>query len=293
MRQMIDQHHEAARTRHVRVVHACGFDAVPSDLGVLLVQTRARAELGRACDRVTSYFEVKGGLSGGTIASMIDTAERAAEDPATRRLMTDAYALVPEPALRGPDRGEQQGPGFAALFDRPTAPFLMASVNARVVRRSHALLERRWGPGFRYDECMLLQRGATGRLVGAAISAGVPLLFGAMMVPAVRRMIAPRLPQPGEGPSAAARARGRFVVRVVGEIDGEPRVFARVADERDPGYGSTAVMLSESALCLAEDPLVSPPGVTTPAVALGQHLIDRLRAAGMTLEASTDRATVA
>jgi short subunit dehydrogenase-like uncharacterized protein len=293
IRAMIDAHHEEARARGVRLVTCCGFDSVPSDLGVLALQSHARAQLGRACDRVTAYFQLSGGMSGGTIASMLAIAEAVADDGSIRRLLVDPYALVPEPGLRGPDRGEQHGPGYAAILDRPTAPFVMAAINARIVRRSHALLEQPWGAGFRYDECMTLGRGAKSRVLGAAISAGVPLFFGAMMVPTLRKLVAPRLPQPGEGPSDEARARGRFVVRLVGELDGAPAVFARVADDRDPGYGSTAVMLCEAALCLSDDPLLSPGGVTTPAAAMGHHLIGRLRAAGLTLEASTDRALLA
>lgn len=293
MRHMIDAHHEAARARHVRIVHACGFDSIPSDLGVLLLQTTAREQLGRPCDKVTSYVELKGGFSGGTVASAMAIAEQVATDPRARRLLLDPYALVPDPDLRGPDRGEQRGVGYAPLLDRPTGPFVMATINARVVRRSHALLRRPWGEGFRYDECMTLPRGARGKAIGAAIATGVPLFLGAMAVPAVRNFLGPRLMQSGEGPSPESRAAGHFVVRLVGEIDGKPAFYARVADRRDPGYTATAAMLCESGRSLAEDPLVSPGGVLTPAVAMGHHLIERLRDAGMTLEAGADRALIA
>src|SRR6185503_14033990 len=108
-------------------------------------------------------------------------------------------------------------------------------------------------------------------------------------VPPLRRLIEQKLPSPGEGPTPAQRERGHFTVRLIAESDpmttpgGSPlRLFGRVSDRRDPGYGSTSVMLSEAALCLALDPVTHPGGVITPSIAMGDALLARLRAAGMT-----------
>jgi short subunit dehydrogenase-like uncharacterized protein len=287
IREMIDRHHETARGSGTRIVHCCGFDSIPSDLGVLMLHDAMRSR-GRTLGRVDAFFgESKGGASGGTVASMLDIMDGVRRDRSLRRLLADPYALDPEPGQGGPDGPDRKGIHYEPRLRRWTAPFVMAAINTRIVRRSNAVAGYPYGRDFRYTEQMSLPAGLKGLAAATAVTGGLGGLLVAMQVPALRRLIERRLPKPGEGPSEAQRAAGYFVVRLLAEPgdDGPPlRLRGRVEDRRDPGYGSTAVMLSEAALCLARDDLSTEGGVLTPASAMGLPLVDRLRAAGMTWE---------
>jgi short subunit dehydrogenase-like uncharacterized protein len=265
-------------------VNCCGFDSIPSDIGVWMLHDAMRAR-GQALARVDAFFgESSGGASGGTIASMLGLLEEARRDPGVRRLLADPNGLDPEPRTGAPDEPDARGVAWEPRIGRWTAPFVMAAINTRVVRRSHALLGRAYGQRFRYRERMSMPAGARGLPSALAFAVGPLLLPLALSAAPLRNAITRRLPAPGEGPTPEQRARGFFRARFVAEGEGGLRLFARVEDQRDPGYGSTAVMLAESALCLARDPLASPGGVLTPASAMGGALLARLRAAGLTFE---------
>jgi short subunit dehydrogenase-like uncharacterized protein len=286
MRRTIDRFHALARESGARIVHTCGFDSIPSDLGVLLLQEYARARHGAPCARVSAYFgESKGGISGGTVASMLHGLDEMKRDPGVRRIFGNPYALDPDPQRRGPDARDRMSVAFDERIGRWTAPFLMARINTRVVRRTNALLGYPWGEQFRYEEVASTGTGARGLLRALAWGGGLAAFAGAVSVPVLRRILEARvLPKPGEGPSPEVREAGYFVMRMVGERDGLT-VSARISDRRDPGYGSTAVMLAQSALCLAKDGITSPGGVLTPAACMGMRLIERLREAGLVFEA--------
>jgi short subunit dehydrogenase-like uncharacterized protein len=282
IRAMIDAHHATAQRTGARIVHCCGFDSIPSDLGVLLVQEEMKRRHGRAADHVTSFYgEMKGTFSGGTFASLLGVADEAARDPAVRRVMFNPYALDPDPARGGPDR-DDRGVGFDRGLRAFTAPFVMSAINTRVVRRSHALFGYPWD-GFSYREVMSFPASPRGLALAAGWTAGLVGFMAATRVPPLRSRIEKRMPAPGEGPSPEARARGYFAVRVVGE-SGADRLVVKVSDRADPGYGSTSKMLSQAALCLALDDLPTAGGVLTPATAMGFRLIERLREAGLTFE---------
>lgn len=291
LQRMVDEHHEAAREAGVRLVHACGFDSVPSDLGTLLVQRHAREHVGTACSSVTAY--ARGGsfdLSGGTYASILGEYEAAEDDPAVRRAVANPYSLAPADERSGPDGGSQQGPAYDDEVGQWTAPFVMAVINEKVVRRSNALLGYPWGRDFRYREAVPTGTGIAGALRAVLVSAGLGLFAWALSVSFLRdRLRRHVLPAPGEGPSEAAIQDHRFEVRVVGTgrtaDDGDEfAVTARVAADRDPGYGATPWMVGEAAVCLAEGDVESPldGGVLTPASGIGMPLVDRLREVGMT-----------
>jgi short subunit dehydrogenase-like uncharacterized protein len=165
----------------------------------------------------------------------------------------------------------------------------MAAINTRVVRRSNALLGYAWGRDFRYREAMSFGRGPRGLLLASGVAAGTTLGVAALAVAPVRRLVARRLlPAPGEGPSREVRESGFFVTRLVGKMDGRPKTLrATVRGTSDPGYGETAKMISESALCLAldGDAIRREGGVLTPASCMGMRLVQRLRDAGMTFDA--------
>lgn len=288
IRGVIDAHHEEAARRGVRIVHCCGFDSIPSDLGVHMVHDHAKRE-GRALEQAR-FFLVKsrGGFSGGTIASMMNLIEEATTDRALRRLVADPYALNPEGERSGPDGPDQRGVGFDRESGRFTAPFVMASVNTRVVRRSNALLGYAYGRDFRYAEVMRFARGPAGLLSAAAVTAGLGGFAAAAVFPPTRRLLERfALPAPGEGPSKEERDRGHFLVEIHATTRGDGgHLVGRVAGTSDPGYGETAKMLGESALCLAMDRDATPAaaGVLTPASAMGMPLVERLRRAGMTFQ---------
>ncbi len=293
IRDMIEQHHARAGVTGARIVHCCGFDSIPSDLGTLLIQGYMRERHGGRCARVKcAVGPLKGGMSGGSIASMIALVREASRDRRARRLLTDPYALDPERGEPGPDRPEGLGVHWDRDFGRWTGPFLMAAVNTRIVRRTNALLGYAYGRDFRYEETMCFRAGPRGLLGASAVSAATAGAFGALAVPPLRALLEKTLlPHPGEGPSKEQRDRGFFTLHFVGIGDAHdgapsPKVSATVRGTSDPGYGETAKMLAESAVCLALDAsIASGGGVLTPAACMGTRLVERLRAVGMTFEA--------
>jgi short subunit dehydrogenase-like uncharacterized protein len=289
VRAMIDEHHERAGATGARIVCCCGYDSIPSDLGTLMLQERAQKKHGARCAEVKHLAgEAKGGMSGGTAASMVALMDEASRDPRVRRLLNDPYALDPDRGEPGPDGHDQRGVRWDADLAQWTGPFLMAAINTRVVRRSNALLGYAWGRDFRYREAMSFGKGAKGWFTAAGVSAGTTLGVAAVALGPVRRLVAKRvLPASGEGPAKAVRDAGFFVSRLVGTLeDGKGKLRGTVRGTSDPGYGETAKMLSESAVCLAKDgdAIRKQGGVLTPASCMGMRLVERLRDAGMTFD---------
>ncbi len=285
MRDSIDRHHETAAGTGTRVVHASGFDSIPSDLGVLLLHRAAAA--GELEDTTFVLSAMRGGLSGGTLASLRGQLDEVRGDRSLRKIALDPYALSPdrdaEPEL-GPE-GDLQG------LERNDelgwlAPFVMASLNTRVVRRSNALQDWAYGRRFRYREVMSVGGGPLAPVMGAGVVAGLGGLVAGLSFGPTRAILDRVLPSPGDGPGEATRRKGYFRIDVHARTSGGERYRARVAAQGDPGYAATAVMLGESALCLALDGerLPGGGGVLTPATAMGEALVERLRAAGQTYE---------
>ncbi len=283
MRRMIDAHQAEALASGARIVHACGFDSIPSDLGCLFVQQEMQRRYGAAAREVRlGVRSMRGSFSGGTVASLLNVLEETGRDRTVARVLADPYALNPEGERNGPDGPDQRGIAFDAVFDAWTAPFVMAAVNTRVVRRTNALLDFSWGRDFRYSEAMLMGSGMSGWLGAAGLTAGLGGFLAAASLGPARRLLQKRfLPKPGEGPSREARERGGFDLEIVGTQPerADAIVRGRVQAQRDPGYGATARMLGEAAVCLAkdEDRLVAHGGFWTPASAMGNALIERLQ----------------
>jgi short subunit dehydrogenase-like uncharacterized protein len=284
MRRMIDAHQDEASASGARIVHACGFDSVPSDLGAWFTQRRAVERFGVPCERVEMrVHRLRGGASGGTIASMVNLVEEAATDPALRRLLADPYALNPPDLRSGPRQDDVRLPKQDPATGQWLAPFVMAAVNTRVVQRSHALLGRPWGPGFRYDEAMDMGTGPLGAARAAGLVAGLGAGLGLLSVGPTRRLAQRVLPAPGEGPSEAAQLAGGFELRFRGTTARGDVIRTTVTGDRDPGYGATARMLGEAATTLLDlDHDAVGGGFWTPATALGEAYLERLEAhAGM------------
>lgn len=285
MRASIDAFDTTARATGARIVHACGFDSIPSDLGVLMLSGSAGGGLD---DATLVVREARGGFSGGTVASGRAQAAAIRADPAAGRIAADPYALSPARS-REPDLGDE-GDLRMPVHDPELgwlAPFLMAPVNTRVVRRSNALAGYPYSRDFRYREAVGFGEGVSARVRAIAMAAGLGIVAGGLAVPGARHVLGRVLPNPGEGPSEAQRSAGRFRVEIHGHgSDGAPHL-AVVAADCDPGYAATSLMLAEAALLAAHGgrDLPDRAGVLTPATAFGAALADRLRVAGMTLTA--------
>jgi len=294
MRRTADELHARAAASGARIVHACGFDSIPSDLGVLVLHDQVtRDGADGLTDTTFAVTAVRGGVSGGTVASMRTQIAEMAENPAVAGVVNDAYALSPardkEPDVVNNDWASERdlrGVVRDADLDMWLAPFVMAATNTRVVRRSNALLDWAYGHRFRYREVMGF-RGPAAPLAAAAVTGGLAAFAGAMAFPATRSLLDRVLPEPGEGPSERTRENGMFRIEVSTRTSSGARYVADVAAQGDPGYAATAVMLGESVLALALDTDKLPPraGVLTPATGIGMRLVERLRAQGFTLDA--------
>ena len=283
MSQMIETHQSAAEASGARIVHTCGFDSIPSDLGTYFVQREMHKAHGVYAPRV-KYRVVgsSGGVSGGTVASMMNMMEEASANPGILDIIADPYALNPPNMPRGEDGADQTTAEYDNDFRQWTGPFVMAGINTRVVRRSHALQGYPWGNYFRYDEAILTGDGPSGFAKAVLVAAGTGLMSKVTGIEPLRNLLGRVVPAPGEGPSVADMENGFFEIelRASNPEDPEKDLTAVVTGDRDPGYGSTCKMIAESAVCLALDDLESSGGFLTPASAMGDLLISRLAEKG-------------
>jgi short subunit dehydrogenase-like uncharacterized protein len=285
VRELIDRFHHRAAASGARLTPFCGFDSVPSDLGALLVVDHLRRAYGEATRRVSASFRLRGGLNGGTLATLLEKGESGG----MRRAMEDPFLLNP-PDRRG-DEAARDRAGVEFDADRGVwlAPFFMAPINTRVVRRSAALAAQfgePYGPNFGYDEALETSRRAMA-LAMSALSRATPRVAGSRLARAALRKLGPA---PGQGPSERAMDHGFFTTRLVGESESGRKVMATLRRHGDPGNRVTVAILCESALLLALAPRERLPGgaarggVLTPATALGLPLVDRLRDAEFELD---------
>jgi short subunit dehydrogenase-like uncharacterized protein len=301
VRDSIDSYHEQAADTGARIVHACGFDSIPSDLTVYALFKRSRedgeGELGETNFVVRDFAA---GVSGGTVASMMEVMATSSADPEARRLMNDPYTLTTdragEPELGHQSdtpwrRGRDIAPELGGLW---TAAFVMGAPNARIVRRSNALLDWAYGDKFRYAENMSVGSSVAAPVaaaMGTAANAAV-LALGSRYFNKLPRGVLDRItPKPGTGPSERARENGHYRVETYTTTSTGARYRATMAQRGDPGYKATSVLLGECGLALAfdRDSLSDLRGVLTPAASMGDALMVRLPAAGVTLE--TERLT--
>jgi short subunit dehydrogenase-like uncharacterized protein len=293
VREMIDRYHERAVDVGARIVHSCGFDSVPADLGTLLVQSVATETFGRPCELVRIYLDGgEGEVSGGTLASFTELFESVETDPVARQTLENPYSLAPGGERSGVDPGVQRRPRRDSLRGVWTAPSPMAPVNERVIRRSNALLGYPWGREFRCTEVIPTGSGARGAVGAGVIASGLGLFKTAMTVGSLRAVLSEYMfPDPGHGPDRADVEDGYFTIRLVGRgtaPDGPFTVEAEIAADNDPGYAATAQMLGETAVCLARNNVDSSldGGLLTPASGVGMPLVSQLRDIGFTATAT-------
>jgi short subunit dehydrogenase-like uncharacterized protein len=285
IRRMIQAYETSSRVSGARIVHCCGFDSIPSDLGVFYLQQQAQARFGQPCTRVRMRVKaLAGAASGGTVASLMNVVKEAAKDPELRRELADPYSVCP-PGHGFTARQHNLTLGeYDADFKSWITPFVMAAINTRIVHRSNFLANKAYGKNFTYDEASMTKAGAKGWLMAQGMAVGMAGFMLAISVPPVCKLIENHVvPKPGEGPSPQAQERGFYDLRFLGSTDKGEQLRVKVTGDRDPGYGSTAKMLAQAALCLAQDVPDCAGGFWTPATIFGEKLIKRLQAdAGLT-----------
>ena len=261
MRQKIDQHNEAAKASGARIVFSAGFDSIPFDLGVLMLQKHCVETFGAPAPRVKGRVRaMKGTFSGGTAASMKATMAAASKDPAVIGYLTNPFSL--SGGFEGPAQPAGNKPQYDESIGSWATSFVMAPINTKNVHRTNALLGQAFGADFVYDEMMLTGPGDQGEAMAKHV-ASTPMMGGADD------------PKPGEGPSKEERDTGFYDVLFIAEYPDGRTAKLSVKGDRDPGYGSTSKMISETAIALSENQGAG--GVTTPGAALGETLVDRLQ----------------
>lgn len=280
IRDMIDRHDEAARASGARILNACGFDSIPSDLGVQFLQEQALARFGEYCRHIRNGFESGHiAVSGGSFASGLGVLEAIAREPRHADLISNPHSLNPRDRMRGTAVPDLDRVRFDADFDQYVAPFPLGGLNARMVRRSHALRNFPYGEDFVYEEWKLAGKGPLARP-----RAQLEHFSGRMFMAADPRSLPSRLlhrlgPKPGDGPSEDQMAQyGPFSFRLLGTTRSGRTLRARVRSSWDPGHGGTAAMLGDTAWCLAKERERTnrQGGFTTTSVALGAVLREQL-----------------
>lgn len=282
---MIDAYEAKAKETGARIVHCCGFDSIPSDLGVHFIQQAAQSQFGEPCQQVAMRVRrLRGEFSGGTVASMINLTKEAAADPSLGKKLANPFLISPEKlAARQPNVKFAQYDPQAQSW---VAPFVMAAINTRVIHRSNALLAYSYGKDFKYDEAMMTGQGLRGRLTAMGVATGLAgFLVGSALPPSrwlLERFV---VPKPGEGPSEESQNKGHYDLRFFGTTSKGQTLVAKVTGDKDPGYGSTGKMLGEATVCLANDLKGKAGGFWTPATLMGDPLTARLQAhAGLHFE---------
>jgi short subunit dehydrogenase-like uncharacterized protein len=271
MRKMIDAHEAEAKASGARIVFSCGFDSIPFDLGVFLLQNEMRSKYGQPASRVRGRVRrMKGTFSGGTAASLKATMATAMKDPVVLDLLRNPFSLTP--GFTGPKQPSGSKPMLEEDLGSWAAPFVMAAINTRNVHRSNFLLGHPYGTDFVYDEMLLTGPGEKGEALATTVAND-------------KSMNSDDGPKPGEGPSKQERETGFYDAMFVGQDAQGHRAQVGVTGDRDPGYGSTSKMIAESAVCLLQDAADTKGGIWTPASAMGSKLIARLTAnAGLTFK---------
>ena len=275
MHAMIDRHEAQARVSGARIVFSCGFDSIPFDCGVQQLQKHCIHRFGRPAPRIKGRVRaVKGGVSGGTVASLKATLAAAARRPALFRLLADPFAL--SPGFKGPAQPSAMLPYWDAAVGAWVAPFIMAPINTKNVHRTNYLLGHPYGTDFQYDEMIVARLGDLG-------------VAAVRMLAKANPFASPKGPKPGEGPSRDERESGFFDILFVAEMPDQKRLRLVVRGDRDPGYGSTSRMIAEAALCLARD-IEGQGGIWTPGAVMGDALVRRFQAnAGVSFNLEDDR----
>jgi len=276
IRKMIDKYHSKAKENKIKIINSCGFDSIPSDMGVFYSQKKVFEKTGQYASKINMRVAgAKGGISGGTYNSLSNVLEEARLNKDVRKTLTNPYGLNPVDKQNGPDKIDLQSVIFDKVSNSWIAPFVMAGINTKIVRRSHALIDFRYGSDFSYDEATLSGKGILGQVKGYLSL--IPIFLATRKKGSfIKNIVDYILPKSGEGPSEKARISGYYNLRFY--LTQKDKIYlSKVIGDMDPGYGSTSKMLAESAVCLATDKIPETYGILTPSVALGEPLLKRLQ----------------
>ena len=285
IRKSIDAFDLKAKKNNCRIVHSCGFDSVPSDIGVLLLQMNSLKRFNKPCDEVNLYVRsIRGGLSGGTIDSMISIYDYMGSNLDHQKLLKSPFSLNPRDSIKNNTRQPSlKSVKWDGDIQRWLCPFIMAGFNSKIVRRTNAIMDHRYGIDFRYSEVSSFKTGLTGFLNAMVMFIGLVIIQISLKVrPLLWFLRKFFLPSPGEGPSKEIRDNGFFKLDIIGSMDNIKKIRFTVTGEGDPGYSATAKMITESALSilLDEDRIPKVSGVLTPAAGIGVVLAERLNDKG-------------
>ena len=288
IRTIIDKFHKDAKKKKIKIVNSCGFDSIPSDMGVYFIQNEIKKAYKSYAKSIKMRVAgIRGGISGGTYGSMNNLLKEAYADKSVFKVLNNPYGLNPRDKMEGLDKKDLR----KIIFDNESKswiyPFIMAGINTKIVRRSNALSNFQYGKEFTYEEATMAGKGISG--FWKAILALFPLaMIGINPNSFLKKIVNSFMPKPGEGPGIEKRKNGFYNLRFYITIDKKRKAFAKVIGDSDPGYGSTSKMLAESALSLAFDNLPGNYGVITPSFAMGDKLLNRLKEnAGLSFEFKT------
>ncbi|MEY2943791.1 MAG: hypothetical protein RLY97_1805, partial [Pseudomonadota bacterium] len=260
MRAMIAKYGAAAKVSGSRVSFSSGFDSIPFELGVVMLQRECAARFGGPATRVKARMRgMKGTFSGGTAASLRATMGEIAKDNSLFAVMGDPFALTED--FVGPVQPDGSKVAYDEALHSWAAPFFMAAINTKNVHRSNFLLGHAWGQDFRYDEMVLTGDGEKGE--AAARFMGANKMIGGA-----------NDPKPGEGPSLEERQNGFYDLLLIGEMSDGRVLHYAVKGRYDPGYGSTCRMITETGMALLASKAAG--GIATPGAILGADLAARL-----------------
>ena len=284
MHKMINNHHKTAKINGSKIVHTCGFDSIPSDMGVYFIQRESKDKIGILAQEIKMRVAaISGGISGGTYASLSRVLEEAQKDKTLYKVLTNPYGLNPSNSQLGKDKSDLKRVIFDNASQSWIGPFIMASINTKVVRRSNFLSSYSYGKSFRYDEGTIFGKGLFGRIKGILSTIPIGLIMSAKHGSLLKKGLDAFFPTPGEGPTRKKIEKGFYNLRFYITLEDGSNAFAKVTGDMDPGYGSSSKMLAESAVCLAKDKLPNTSGILTPSVAMGDSLLIRLeKNAGLT-----------
>ncbi|HVL02665.1 MAG TPA: saccharopine dehydrogenase NADP-binding domain-containing protein [Dongiaceae bacterium] len=281
LRAMIDRYDNEAKASGARILNACGFDSIPSDLGVQFLQEQAKAQFGEYCNLIRNCFdEGHIAVSGGSFASGLGVMRAVAKDPQLANLIADPNSLNPRDRMRGAFRPELDRVVHDKDFGQYLMPFPIGGINTRIVRRSHALTNFQYGEDFIYEEAKLAGNGLLSKTRAQVENFFTQLFVAGNPESRFTRFLHGLGPKVGDGPTDEQIARnGPFSFRMIGYTPSGKQLRAKVFCARDPGHGGTAAMLGDTAYCLAmeRDKTGRIGGFTTTSVALGSVLRERLR----------------
>jgi short subunit dehydrogenase-like uncharacterized protein len=275
---LIEKHHAEASRKGIRIIPSCGFDSIPSDLGAFF----AAKSLAKPIKRIESFHSYQGGASGGTLETMFSMGELDLGDD-----LTDPFLLNPKDSYSDEQKkksSDRVGLAKKAEINAWSGPFIMATANTRVVRRTEALLALRqesYGSNFTYQEHAFHKSWFSA--AKSLVLTGISVLI---LLSPLKRLVKPFLPKPGEGPSEEVQENGWFDCKFIVETEDGLKLVFNMNGKGDPGYKVTSKLVSECALCLVEDAESLPGGleyggVLTSASGLGHSLISRLSKVGI------------